>query len=69
MSMHLSAFIDFVNIFTRYRSRHCTLQLLVMATEIVSTIGLYPVKKLFLQNENFNKIHKYLLKAFTLHTY
>ena len=35
--MHVSAFVDFVNMFIRYRSRHHTLELSVMASEIVST--------------------------------
>ena len=37
MSVHLSAFVDFVNIFIRYRSRHRTSDLSLMATEMVST--------------------------------
>ena len=37
MSVHLSAFADFVNMFIRYRSRHFRLELSVMATEMVST--------------------------------
>ena len=35
-SVHLSAFLDFLNIFIRYRSKQRILELLVMATEMVS---------------------------------
>ena len=37
MSVHLSDFVDFVNIFIRYRSRLRTSEISVMATEMVST--------------------------------
>ena len=37
MSVDLSGFADFINIFLRYRSRHRTSELSVMATEMVST--------------------------------
>ena len=67
MSVHLSAFVDFVNIIIRYRSRHQMSELSVMANEMVSTV-FFPVKKLFLQNKNLIKFHKCLLKAYTLYT-
>ena len=35
-SVHLSAFLDFVNIFIRYRSKQRTSELPLMATEMVS---------------------------------
>ena len=38
MFLYLSAFIDFVNMFIRYRLRHHTSEILVMATEMVSTV-------------------------------
>ena len=37
MPVHLSDFVDFVNMFIRYRSRHHTSELSVMATKMVST--------------------------------
>ena len=37
MSVHLSAFVDFMNMFIRYRSRYHTAELSVMATEMIST--------------------------------
>ena len=37
MSVHLSAFVDIVNIFIRYRSRHLISEISVMVTEMVST--------------------------------
>ena len=69
MSVHLSAFVNFQNIFIRYRSRHRTLELSVMATEKVSTTMFFPVKKIFLWNKNLNKLYKCLLKTYTLNTY
>ena len=38
VSVHLSAFVDFTNMFIRYKSRHRTSELSVIATEMVSTI-------------------------------
>ena len=37
ISVHLSAFADFINIFIRYRSKQCTSGLSVMAAKMVST--------------------------------
>ena len=61
MLVHLSTFVDFVNIFIRYRSKQRTSELSVMATKMVSTTVFFPVKKLFLQNENLNKFRTCLL--------
>ena len=69
MSVHLSAILDFVNIFIRYRLRHRISELSVMATEMVSIRFFFLVKKLLLQHKNLSKFHKCLLKAYTLHTY
>ena len=44
-------------------SKQCTQEVLVMATELVSSTILFPTKKLFLWNENLNTFHRYLLKA------
>ena len=69
MSLHLSAFVNFVNMFIKYWSRHHTLELSVMANEMVSNMFFFHLKKLLLQNDNLNnKSHKCLLKAYTLHT-
>ena len=48
LSVHLSAFVD---IFIRYKSRHPTLELSVMGTEMVSTTAFFHGRKLFLRNE------------------
>ena len=45
MSVDLSAFADFINIFIRYKSKQRTSELSVMATEIVSTTVFSLVKK------------------------
>ena len=37
-SVHLSAFVDFANIFIRYRSKQSTSQLSLIPTEMVSTM-------------------------------
>ena len=63
MSVHLSASVDFVNIFIRYRSRHLISEISVMVTEMFSTSGFSCKKKLFLRNENLNKFHKCLFKV------
>ena len=47
MSVHLSDFVDFINIFIKYRSKQRTLKLSVMATKMVSTMDLFLIKKLF----------------------
>ena len=44
-------------------SKQCTLEVSVMATELVSSRILFPTKKLCLWNENVNTFHRYLLKA------
>ena len=41
MSVHLSAFVGVVNTFIRYRARHSTSELSVMATEMVSSTGFF----------------------------
>ena len=47
MSVHLSAFVDFVNIFIRYRSKQRTLELPAMATKMVSTTLFYQKRNFF----------------------
>ena len=42
------SFVDFVNIFIRYRPKHHTSELSVMVTEMVPTMVFFPVKKLLL---------------------
>ena len=59
--VHLSAFLDFVNIFIRYRPKQRTCD--------GFHYGFFPIKKLFLQNENLNKFRKCLLKAYILQTF
>ena len=55
--------------FIKYWSRHHTLELSVMANEMVSNMFFFHLKKLLLHNDNLNnKSHKCLLKAYTLHT-
>ena len=68
LSMHLSAFVDFSNIFIRYRTKQGTSELSIMATDMVSTMALFPIKKLFLRNENLNKFCRCLLKSYSLYT-
>ena len=45
-------FVDFVNIFTEYRSKQPTSEVSVMATELIRLRISISTKKLFLQNEN-----------------
>ena len=61
--VHLSAFVDFSNIFFRYWTKQSTSELSLMATEMVSTMVFFPIKKLFLRNKNLNKICRCLLKT------
>ena len=63
---HCSAFIDFLNIFIRYRSKQSTSELSLMATDMVSTT-FFPIRKLLLQNENINQFGIFLFKTFALH--
>ena len=51
MSVDLSAFVDFINKFIRYKSKQRTSELLVMATEIVSTTVFSLVKKYILAEQ------------------
>ena len=44
-------------------SKQCTLEVSVIATELVPSTILFPAKKLWLLNENVNTFHRYLLKA------
>ena len=69
MSVHLSALIDFVDIFIKYRSKQSTSELSLMVTEMVSTTFFFPIKKLFLWNKNLNKFHRCLFKTYNLHTF
>ena len=69
MSLHHSVFVDGINMFIRYCSEQCILEISVIATEMVSTTFFFSVKKLFLWKENLTKFHKYLLKAYTMHTF
>ena len=50
--MHLSATVDFANIFIRYRYTQSTSELSLIVTEMVSTTGFFSIKKLFLLNES-----------------
>ena len=54
MSVHLSAFEDFSNIFIKYRSKQSTSELSLMTFEIISAMVFFPIKKLFLQNKNLS---------------
>ena len=65
-SVHLFTFLDFINIFIRYRPRQCISELPVMATEMVS-ITVFSNKELF--NRNLNKFHRCLLKTYVLHAF
>ena len=58
ISVHLSAFLDFVKIFIRYRPKQ--------RTRDGFHYGFFPIKKLFLQNENLNKFRQCLFKAYIL---
>ena len=69
MSVHLSAFLDFSNIFIRYTSGQSRSELSLITTEMVSTKVFFPINKLFLWNKNLNKFHRCLLKIYTLHTF
>ena len=44
-------------------SKQCTLEVSVIATDLVPSTILFPAKKLWLLNENVNTFHRYLLKA------
>ena len=68
LSVHLSAFVDFPNIFIRCWTKQSTLELSLMATDMVFTMGLFPIKKLFLWTENLNKFCRCLLKTYALYT-
>ena len=68
-SLHFSAFLDFANLFIRYRSKQSTSELSLIATEMVSTTVFFPIKKLFLQNENIDNFRSCLLKNYILHTF
>ena len=61
-SLHLPAFVD---LFTRYRSKQSTSELSLMAAEIFSTTFFFPIKKLFLQNENLSNVRSCMLKNYT----
>ena len=63
MSVHLSDFADFLNIFIRYRSKQSTSKLSVMATRMVLRPVFFLIKKSFLLNENDNKLSKCFLKT------
>ena len=63
MSVHLSDFADFLNIFIRYRSKQSTSKLSVMATRMVLSPVFFLIKKSFLLNENDNKLSKCFLKT------
>ena len=69
ISVDLSAFSDFVNVFIRYRSKKNTSQLSLMVTEMVFTMVFFPIIKLFLQNEKFNKFCRCFLKNYNLHNF
>ena len=45
-SVHLSGFVDFRNIFIRYKSKQSTSELSLMATEMVSTIVFFFYKEI-----------------------
>ena len=51
MCVHLSAILDFVNIFIRYRSRHRISELSVMATEMVSIRFFFSGKEITLAEQ------------------
>ena len=51
MFLHLSAFKDFVNMFIRYRSRHHTLGILVMVTEMVFPVFFFSCKEIILAEQ------------------
>ena len=68
-SVHLSAFIDFANMFIRCRSKQIVSELSLLATEMVFTTVLFPIKKLLLENKSLNKFCRCLLKNYTLHPY
>ena len=67
MSVHLSNFVDFGNIFIRYSSKQRTSELSLTATKMISAVVFFLVKKLFLRNINLDKFRKCLLKAYTLY--
>ena len=69
MSVSLSAYVDFVSIFVRYRSKQRTLELLAMPTKMVSTMVFFHFKKFFMRDENPVKFHKCLFKAYTHYTF
>ena len=69
MSVHLSACIDFVNMFIRYRSKQHILELLAMPTNMASTMVFFPLKKYFWRSENLDQFRKCLLKAYTHYTF
>ena len=69
MSVHISAFVDFINVVIRHWSKQRIPELSAMTTEMVSTMGFFPVKKLFFWNESLSKFRTCLLKAYTLHTF
>ena len=55
ISVHLFAFLDFINTLDIDQNN---------AHEVI-----FPIKNLFLLNENLNKFRKYLLKAYILQTF
>ena len=70
MPVHHSAFVDFINVLIRYRSKQqCILELSVMATEMVSPMVFFPVMKFFFWSENLYKFCKCLLKGYAQHTF
>ena len=62
MSVHLSDFVDFVNIFIKYRSKQRQSELSVMATKMVSTTVFFLAKKLILGNKNLIKFRTFAQK-------
>ena len=51
MSVHLSALIDFVDIFIKYRSKQSTSELSLMVTEMVSTTFFFSYKEIILMEQ------------------
>ena len=67
MSVHLSDFVDFVNIFIKYRSKQHQSELSVMATKMVSTTVFFLAKKLILGNENLIKFRTFAQSPHSLY--